>query len=233
MLEKLYLVQSKDLEIDALETEKTLTPKDLLDTQIEHSKLRQQLAEQQQRYDGVRKQVNANELELESLTARRKAASQSALHASSAKEASQYQNQELQFATRLQELEEDTLPLIETLENYGNRLKLLQEQMAQLEPKLNDLTVQEQARVQDVNERIRLVQLERDQLAQEVSAALLKQYDHVRRARRGVALAAIVGGQRCGGCNVQLPLHVIQKAKKLQDVTRCPSCGRILWAKEG
>jgi predicted nucleic acid-binding Zn-ribbon protein len=36
---------------------------------------------------------------------------------------------------------------------------------------------------------------------------------------------------RCEGCNVVLPTHVAQKVMQEQ-LTRCPSCGRLLWKGE-
>ena len=232
MLDQLYSVQTKDLELDTLDIERNQTPQVLLDTKGEHEALLRQLTEQRHRHDEIRRQVNANELELESLNTRRRDAVQAALNASSGKEASQYQNQELQFATRVQELEEDTLPLIETLEGYSERITALEAQVAEIEPRYAEMVAQEDARVATIDEKIATIKLSRDALASEVGSALLKQYEHVRRARRGIALVPLLDQQRCGGCNVKLPLHVIQKAKKTHDVTRCPSCGRLLWAKD-
>jgi predicted nucleic acid-binding Zn-ribbon protein len=31
---------------------------------------------------------------------------------------------------------------------------------------------------------------------------------------------------------MQLPIHVMQKAGRSKAITRCPSCGRILWPKD-
>ncbi|MEZ4607948.1 MAG: hypothetical protein R2865_14450 [Deinococcales bacterium] len=40
---------------------------------------------------------------------------------------------------------------------------------------------------------------------------MLKQYELVRRSKRGVGLVKIVGGNTCGGCSMRLPIHVLQK----------------------
>ena len=86
--------------------------------------------------------------------------------------------------------------------------------------------------VEGVDARIAALEAERAEVASGVDAALLKQYEQVRKARRGVGLVEIIDKQRCGGCNVRLPIHVIQKARSGTGVTRCPSCGRLLWARE-
>ncbi len=232
MLEKLNNVQTRDLDLDALEQEKKKTPKELIATREQKASLQAALDNAQQRHNELRKQLNINELELEDLATRRKSAADSATAARNSKEASQYQNQELQFATRLQELEDDTIPLIGSMEQLEKELQTLKEQLAELEPKLEELLKAEDARLATVNEKIAALAGERDALAREIDASLLKQYEQVRRSKRGLGIVAIIDNQRCGGCNMRLPIHVIQKAKSGRGITRCPSCGRILWPKE-
>lgn len=228
MLEKLSHVQRFDLSLDALEEDKKRTPEELLSMRRRKEELQAALNMQLQRHDELRREINANELELKDLEARRKAASDSALRADSSKEAAQYQNQELQFATRIEELEADTLPLIERLEELAAEIASLREQLAALEPQLEALVEAERERVARIDEEIAALASERDAVARELNPALLKQYEQVRRSRRGLGLAA-VRDQRCSGCNMRLPIHVVQKVHKGQEVTRCPSCGRILW----
>ena len=233
MLEKLSEVQSRDLDLLALEEERGRTPPELLEMRRRKESLEVALAAKEEKRDELRREIRQNELELQSLEARRKSAADSAVAAGRSKEATQYQNQELQFATRVQELEEDTLPLMERLEGFDKEISDLQAQLSELEPELEAVVTQEDARVAEVDERIAALSGERDALARDIDAGLLKQYEGVRRSKRGLGLVAIVDNQRCGGCNMKLPIHVIQKARAGRGVTRCPSCGRILWAKEG
>lgn len=231
MLETLNQVQRRDLDLDALLEEKGQTPAELLELRTQIERLQVQLGDAEARYDDLRKEVSRSELELKALDERRKSSAQGALEAATSKEASQYQNQEMQFATRYQELEEDTLPLIERLEGLEDDVNRLRGDLEDLEPELERAAQAEADRVAGVEARLGALSAERDAVAQGVDAALLKQYEQVRRARRGVGLVEIVDNQRCGGCNVRLPIHVIQKARGSKGVTRCPSCGRILWIK--
>ena len=231
-LERLSEVQSRDLDLLALEEERGRTPPELLEMQDHKENLRASLEATQKKHRELGRRVRENELELQALEARRKSAADSAVAAGNSKEASQYQNQELQFATRVQELEEDTLPLMERLEALEGEITELEGQLEELEPQLAEVRNAEEARVSEVEGRIAVLAGERDALARDINASLLKQYEGVRRSKRGVGLVPIIDNQRCGGCNMQLPIHVIQKAKAGRGVTRCPSCGRILWAKE-
>jgi uncharacterized protein len=231
MLEKLNDVQTRDLRLDEFEGEKLKVPQALTDLQAETEALQRKLSDRHEKHQELAKQVRSSELEMAALTERRKAAAASALEAESNKEASQFQNQELQFATRLEELEADALPLMERLEVLATEVAGLEEKMAELRPQLDGMIADEKARLEGIEAGMVNLQQERSTLASEVPPALLKQYEQVRKAKRGVALAQIVNQERCGGCNVKLPIYVLQKVGKGQEVTRCPSCGRILWSK--
>ena len=229
MLTRLSEVQALDLQIDALETERGQVPQELTDLVARVADLEARLERKRQEVDDLRRRVNASELELKAMSERRKSAADSAMRAASAKEAAQYQNQELQFATRVQELEEDTLPMLEQLDRLTAEHDELKAELDGLTPVLADMRRQEEERVAAVDAKIAGARAQRDELAAGVDTPLLKQYEQVRAARRGLALVAVVNNQSCGGCNVKLPIHVVQKVKRGDGVTRCPSCGRILW----
>jgi uncharacterized protein len=231
MLEKLNEVQSRDVRLDEFEGEKLKVPQALIELQAEAEALQRRLADRREKHQDLAKQVRASELEMATLTERRKAAAASALQAESNKEASQFQNQELQFATRLEELEGDALPLMERLETLASEVSGLEEKMAELQPRLEGMIAEEKARIEGIEAGMVTLQNERATLASEVTPNLLRQYEQVRKAKRGVALVPIVNQERCGGCNVKLPIYVLQKVSKGQEVVRCPSCGRILWSK--
>ena len=231
-LDRLNDVQTRDLKLDSLRVEMGKVPSDLVAVRQQKSELEEHLQQKRKEREGLRRKVSQNELELATLEQRRRLASEGALRASSPKEASQYQNQELQIATRIQELEEDTLPLMESLDSVSAEVGALEEELAELEPNLQALTEQEEARIEMIRQRLASVRDERESLAAAIEARLLKQYEQVRRARRGIGLVKILSGQTCGGCNMRLPIHVVQKARSGKVVTRCPSCGRILWYRD-
>ena len=230
MLDALNEVQIRDLELDALSQERRDVPADLVAVRAEHDDLAARLGVARQERDEVASQVRVVEGELGSIGERRKAASEASLRAESAKEVAQYQNQELQFATRQQELEEDALPLMERLERCEEKVAGLEEEWSTLDPRRTEMEAAEVERMAALDERERTLSTVRSDVASKVPEALLRQYDSVRRSKRGLGLVELVDGRRCGGCNVQLPIHVLQKAKKASSgIVRCPSCGRILW----
>lgn len=221
-------VQARDLEIDALREERGRTPEELTDARARQEQLQADLNLKRREHEAKSAEVRGADLELGTLVERRKAAANSALTAESPKEASQFQNQELQFATRVQELEEDLLPLLEQNEGLAAEVGELEGQLAELEPVVAELVQAEEARVVGIDERIEASSQERSGMVSGIDARLLSVYEQVRKARKGVGLAEVLGTNRCSGCNVHLPIHVVQKVRKNRGVVRCPSCGRIL-----
>ena len=106
MLNRLAEVQTLDLELDGLQEERGQVPSELLEAKQQRSSLERTI-EVRSGLDGSGA-VNANELELKSMEERRRNAA-NAVRASSPKEVSQFQNQELQFGARVQG--SSTLPL--------------------------------------------------------------------------------------------------------------------------
>jgi predicted nucleic acid-binding Zn-ribbon protein len=227
---RLSEVQSRDLELDSLGHEKEQTPPELITSRSSREALLVQLDAERAELDEKRQKLNSTDLELGVFGERRKAAADAALRAESSKEASQFQNQELQLGNRIQELEEDMLPLLEKIEKLENDISGLEGQLAVLEPEIEQLTATEEARVKSLDERIVAITAEREALAADIAPQLLRLYEQIRKARRGTGLVEIADNARCTGCNVHLPINVVQKARKGgATVTRCPSCGRILW----
>ncbi len=71
------------------------------------------------------------------------------------------------------------------------------------------------------------LQARRALIAAEVSPAILKEYDRLRRARRGIAVAEVVDG-RCVGCHIGVRPQFMQELRRGDKVMFCESCGRIL-----
>lgn len=62
-----------------------------------------------------------------------------------------------------------------------------------------------------------------------VAAKMLEQYESLRRQRRGLAVAE-VAENACSACGTTLTAALQQNARHADQLTYCPSCGRILFA---
>ena len=69
---------------------------------------------------------------------------------------------------------------------------------------------------------------ERASIAASIAPATYKNYERVRKGRRGVALAEVVDG-RCTACNITLRPQFIQDLKYGEKILSCESCQRMLY----
>lgn len=72
---------------------------------------------------------------------------------------------------------------------------------------------------------------ERKEIEHAVSPDVLSQYERIRRARRGVAVAQ-AREEACALCNVRIRPQVFQEIRKNDQIITCDSCTRILYDPE-
>lgn len=61
-----------------------------------------------------------------------------------------------------------------------------------------------------------------------IDAGTMSQYDALRKAHQGRAVAKVERGI-CQGCRISLPMHVVQQARRGNPWVQCTSCERILY----
>lgn len=233
-LRALYALQDKDLEIDRLQKEAETLPQDLLSVKAQVETLEAELTALLERQAELRKTYNRHSLDIEDLTAKEKQAEAEQRQAQSAREQTQYENRIQQIKDRIRELLELSTPIMEAMEEVEAEIARVEEALAGLRPRLEELVRENQKRVEVLEEEILKLKEVREAMAQGIPAPVLKEYEAIRRARKGTGVVRMLRqGQvfRCEGCNVVLPTHVAQKVIQGQ-LTRCPSCGRLLWKGE-
>jgi len=228
-LERLYRVQNLDLDLDRLQAEELRIPDALRDARGEQERINNDLEDTEIELENVEKNVRQLEGDLagtRELIARTK--SEQDRNAFDSKAQVQFQNRIQQLADRATETEESLVPLYERREGLGERRTELRSQHADLRPRIGALEDEDEARVQALREQRAQLKRERDELASHVDSRLLKEYELIRKAKKGMGVVPVEGG-RCTGCNMQLPVTVQQRVAtgKLPGV-KCPSCGRFL-----
>lgn len=71
----------------------------------------------------------------------------------------------------------------------------------------------------------------RSEMARTVVPEILSQYQRIL-DKWGKAAIAVVKGEFCGECNMQLRPQIMNEASLKKELTLCESCGRILYAEE-
>ena len=80
-----------------------------------------------------------------------------------------------------------------------------------------------------LNRQLNTLRIQRQKLTTDITPPhLLKQYERIRQARHGHAVAKLERGM-CTGCRLTIPTKELQKVKISTDLILCNSCGRILF----
>ncbi|MDO8751637.1 MAG: C4-type zinc ribbon domain-containing protein [Dehalococcoidia bacterium] len=137
---------------------------------------------------------------------------------------------ELQFAkSQASEEEEKLLNLMLALDEAEAGLATSRTDLEQTEKTRAD-TIATLAKEQaTLTQRLQALSANRHQVTVGIAPALLAQYEQVRKARQGVALAKVERGM-CMGCRLTLPNSELQRVRTSQEPVTCSSCGRILYA---
>lgn len=228
-LQRLHRIQAIDLNLDRLRAEEGNLPDELRQARAEQDRLNNDLEDTEITLEGIERRVRQQELDLAGVREQvARAREEQEKSAFDARAQSQYGSRIQQLEERAEEMEEDLGPLRERARELGEKAAGLRDQHRSLRPRLGELESTDEGRVQALRDQGEGERQERAELTAALDGRTLKEYDLIRKAKKGVGLAEVRGG-RCSACNVVLPVNVQQKVaqSKLPPV-KCPSCGRFL-----
>jgi hypothetical protein len=241
-LAELNRLQERDLELDQIRQDQSRIPDELAQARMHLRQLEVHLSDLQEQLREVRMAYHRLDLELQDLKSKREKAKAAQAQATGAKEQTQYGEQIRQLTGLIEDIEGNNkdvvgqiLPLLEQMEKLEEQLLQVKAQVEEARPRLEALEAANQQRVDALEADYQSKKISRDQLAASIPATIVKEYESIRRARKGTGLAKMAktsSGYRCTACNMQLPMHVAQQVHQASKVVRCPSCGRILWKGE-
>ena len=118
------------------------------------------------------------------------------------------------------------LPIYEAVSKRVNELKSDEDGLKTLELELN---VRIENAKTELNALIVTAADDRMKLAPQIDAALIEIYEKVRQGQGGVGAALLIGN-KCDGCHLQINAVELERIKTLADdeVLRCEECRRIL-----
>ncbi|MGZ4115377.1 MAG: zinc ribbon domain-containing protein [Actinomycetota bacterium] len=144
-----------------------------------------------------------------------------------AKELEAIQHEIASLKDRRSRTEDGMLELMERREDLETRATAIEKDVQELRARLEEVggeSVQELDRVvTELAER----RAAREALTPELDEELLELYEDLRRQKKGVGAAALVGGV-CQACHEQLSALELANLKKTDGIRRCEHCRRIL-----
>ncbi len=124
-------------------------------------------------------------------------------------------------------IEEEILTFMESQERLAAELKDAETRLKQHESEGRGEEATLGAELRRVEAELGLVRSERAELAGQLPAVVLDDYDKLLR-HRGVAVVEVVKPNSCGGCRVTITPQRLQELRQQNALIRCESCGRYL-----
>ena len=125
--------------------------------------------------------------------------------------------------------------LIDREEDLAEKIQALEKEHQALQEDLQGKEGELSERLSETEDDLVALQHEREKLVvrlSKIDRQLLADYDRIRAAKNGVAVAEIYK-KACGGCFKTLPLQKIVEIKKMERIILCEVCGRILVPEKG
>jgi len=137
-------------------------------------------------------------------------------------------NKEITSAKKLiVELEEQILQKITRADDLKSEVAAMEEDTAVLEQNINQQKAEVTARI-DVEQTASAADTKiREETIKNIPAGLLKRYEKLREARRGIAVVEARDGG-CLGCNMHIPPQMYNNLYRGEELITCPHCQRIL-----
>jgi predicted nucleic acid-binding Zn-ribbon protein len=224
---QLYQLQELDLEIESEEqalSQKTsqLGKREVLDA------AQSQLAAEQQRLDGLRRQHRDAEGEVDDLLSKIATAEQQLYGGkiTNPKELSSLLHEVTTMRARSDQLEDKTLEIIDQVESAEKSVAAATSQLKKLEDEWQRQQQQLDAEIEQHKTRLSDLNQKRQQLSQQINTPALTLYENIRQQKKQ-AVAKVEQGI-CRACRISLSASALQRARSGQPV-QCSTCGRILF----
>lgn len=127
----------------------------------------------------------------------------------------------------IKELEDEIYLLINQNENMtGENLKQVNE-VNEIRDSYNHILGKYKKNQDALNKEISILSAKRNNIISNVSPAARKIYDDIK-LERGFGMSE-VKGEICSGCNVGVPIVIIDEVKYTKKLIKCPNCSRLLY----
>ncbi len=126
--------------------------------------------------------------------------------------------------------EDVILLLMEELDTIAAKLKEEEQRFKEEQARVAEKKSQLEKELQRLTAEFSVEEEKRKMMADKISAVLLASYEMIRKSKgKGGIAVAVVQGEVCSGCRRSLPHHLINEARKGQDLIYCENCSRILY----
>jgi uncharacterized protein len=222
-------LQQQDSRVAALESEAARLPKEVAAIETGLAEAKKSLEVLRARQDKARKDLRAKEKDLE-VVATKRAKSESRLYeVKTNKEYSAVLLEIEEIKQEKAEMEEQILALMALGERVAVEIRDAEQFHARREEQARRDIAEIQKRLAAVDADLAVARGARATRSADLPPALLSDYDRIRKARGGVAVATVGSAAVCSACRVTIRPQAIYELRAARSLMLCESCGRFLF----
>ena len=228
-LKTLIDLQGVDTRIAAHEAEAARLPKEIAAIHTEIETAKKDVDAGKTRLDAAKKDQRTREKDLEVVQAKRSKTEGRLYEVKTNKEYSAVLAEIEEIKQEKGRVEEEILVLMESQERLTADIKDAEGRYKTRETQGRQEETALQEKLRAVEADLALVRTERAELARQLPAPVLADYDKLLKARGGLALAQVVKPNLCGGCRMTVTPQRLQELRAQSALLPCESCGRYLY----
>jgi uncharacterized protein len=222
-------LQQQDSRIAAMETEVARLPKQIAAIEAALVEATKSLELLRARQDKARKDLRAKEKDLEVVALKRSKSESRLYEVKTNKEYSAVLLEIEEIKQEKAQIEEQILALMELGEGIAVDIRGAEQVHAQREEQAKHDIVEVKKRLAAVEADLAAARSARAGRAAELPPALRSDYDRIRKARGGVAVATVGATAICSACRVTIRPQAIQELRAATSLMLCENCGRFLF----
>jgi predicted nucleic acid-binding Zn-ribbon protein len=132
------------------------------------------------------------------------------------------------FEGKNSKMEDEVITLLDELDHHEAALKTKEEELEARRRRYEEEKARLEAELNSLAEELNGHLLKSGELRKKVPAELLRKYEQIKGAGRGVAVVA-VWKEVCDGCHMSIPPQLYNELQKTTALITCPNCNRIIY----
>ena len=228
-LKTLIDLQGVDTRIAGYEAEAVRLPKEIAAVHAAIETAKKDVEASRARLDSAKKEQRTREKDLEVVQAKRSKTEGRLYEVKTNKEYSAVLAEIEEIKQEKGRVEEEILVLMESQERHTADIREAESRFKTREGEGRQEEAALQEKLRAVQADLGLVRTERAELAKQLPANVLSDYDKLLKARGGHALAQVIKPNLCGGCRMTVTPQRLQELRAQTALLPCESCGRYLY----
>ena len=132
------------------------------------------------------------------------------------------------FETKNSHVEDEIISLLEELDVFEKEMKTNEAELDEQRRRYEEDKAEMAKELNSVAEELDICARKSEEIRKKIPAELLRKYEQIKNATRGVAVVA-VWKEVCDGCHMSMPPQLYNELQKSNALITCPNCSRIIY----